>query len=219
MGRKARQQQSEERARPPKPAGSHVRLVERLRALVVPTVEAAGFDLIDVRVHGGRRGARHIQVFVDRWAGKGNVTIEDCASVSRKLGAMLELEDASLAECALEVSSPGINRLLRHADDMQRFAGIRARITLHERIDAPRETAIGSIEGCDEETLTLGLEDGSSREIKIEEIARATLDPTHEQWLELGRKNAAEEAHVASPETAENPRRDEEFAMARGEDR
>jgi len=190
-----------------------------LQQLAEPTIEAAGFDLIEARIHGGGRSGRQIQIFIDRWPGRGNIIVSDCASVSRKLGAIFELEDPGLADCKLEVSSPGINRLLRHGEDMRRFLGIRARVTLAESIEAQRETAIGVIADCTETTLELLLENGSNRQIEIAEIARATLDPTHEQWLEMGRKNAAEEAQLASPETADTPKWDEEVAMAPGEER
>jgi ribosome maturation factor RimP len=193
--------------------------LERLHQLADPIVEAADFDLVEARINGGGRGGRQIQLFIDRWPGRGAVNIQDCASVSRKLGAVLELEDPVLADCKLEVSSPGIKRLLRNANDLARFAGIRARITLHESFDAPRETAIGVIASCSEATLELLLDGGKQRQIEVHGIARATLDPTHEQWLELGRKYAAEEAQVASPESADNPKWDEEVAMVPGEER
>ncbi len=215
MNRKGRQPAEEPRPRPP--ARSQVRLLERLHQLADPVIEAAGFDLIEARINGGGRGGRQIQIFMDRWPGRGAITIEDCASVSRKLFAVMELEDAVLADCKLEVSSPGINRLLRNADDLGRFAGIRARVTLAETFESARETAIGVIAGCTETTLELTLQDGSQRQVAVEGIARATLDPTHEQWLELGHKHAAEEAQVASPDSADNPKRDEESAMVPGE--
>ena len=59
-----------------------------------------------------------------------SVSVEDCARVSRDLSALLDVEDVVPTAYTLEVSSPGLDRPLRHADDYRRFAGRRAKIVM-----------------------------------------------------------------------------------------
>ncbi len=59
-----------------------------------------------------------------------SVSVEDCARVSRDLSAVLDVEDIVPTAYTLEVSSPGLDRPLRHADDYRRFAGRRAKIVM-----------------------------------------------------------------------------------------
>lgn len=219
MTRQDRKTEPEELAPAPVQRVSFARLQERMVGFAKTVVQAADLDLIEARMHGGRGGGRKIQLFIERLPGRGGVIIEECASVSRKLRAVFELEDPVLAEADLEVSSPGINRLLRNADDMRQFIGIRARATINERIDADRETVIGLITGCDERALVLELENNSSRVIPLADIGRATLDPTHEQWLELGSKMSAERAEAVPAVDADNPERLQEDAMSQGDER
>lgn len=219
MARQERKTQTDEPTQPRPPPPSFARLHEQMVELATAVVEAAGLDLIEARLHGGRQGGRRVQLFVERWPGKGAVNIADCASVSRKLGATFELENAALADAALEVSSPGINRLLRHTADFERHAGIRARVTLREQVDADRETVIGVIASCDEQNLVLTLDNGSARSIPTDGIGRATLDPTHEQWIDLGQRLSAEGAEDAATMDEEQLSSEEEIVMSQGEDR
>ena len=66
---------------------------------------------------------------------KSSVSVEDCARVSRDLSAVLDVEDAVPSAYILEVSSPGLDRPLRKADDYRRFAGRRAKVVMREAID------------------------------------------------------------------------------------
>ena len=62
-----------------------------------------------------------------------SVSVEDCANVSRDLSAILDVEDVVPTAYTLEVSSPGLDRPLRGADDYRRFAGRRAKLVMRER--------------------------------------------------------------------------------------
>lgn len=212
-----RREFNQEPKSPPRPRLGRAALIARLNELALPVVEAAGLDLIELRMHGAPRGNRKLQLFIDRMPGQGAVTIEDCASTSRKLGAVLELEEQTLGEFELEVSSPGMSRLLRGTDDMRRFAGVRARVSLEDEDEARRETVIGLLAECDEQTLHVALDSGATRAIDRRAITRAVLDPTLEQWMEMGRKQAAEVKHDADQEAVENREPAEEGTMAQGE--
>lgn len=110
-----------------------------LQELVQQTVQALGLDLVEIeRSSGGL-----LRIFIDvPWrpdqAGQAlpeqAVTIEDCEKVTRQLQYALQVQDIDYQR--LEVSSPGIDRLLRNEQDFERFAGQVVDITLKQPIGA-----------------------------------------------------------------------------------
>jgi ribosome maturation factor RimP len=98
-----------------------------LQAAVERTVSALGYDPIEVE-----RSARGLlRVTIDRRADDPTgqtVTVDDCEKVTRQLQYALEVDGVDYQR--LEVSSPGLDRLLRHAADYQRFAGQQVELTL-----------------------------------------------------------------------------------------
>ena len=108
-----------------------------LQELAQQTVQALGLDLVEVERSAG--GLLRITIDVP-WepaqAGQAEqfVTIEDCEKVTRQLQYALEVEGVDYQR--LEVGSPGIDRLLRHEQDFERFAGAEIDLTLKEAIGA-----------------------------------------------------------------------------------
>lgn len=174
-----------------------------LRGVIAPLVEAAGFDLIEL--HLGKNGqALRVTLFVDRLPGQGGIGIDECAAISRRISAVFELDDPIPTAWDLEVSSPGINRMLRHGADMERYAGVRARVTTADANGLNKVTHIGEIvsvqtgnepsdvsnEGATPsgDTVTLRVDGGKLVSIAIVDITRAQLDPTPAQWQMLGQR-------------------------------
>jgi len=107
------------------------------------------------------------------------VGIEDCQRVSHDLSALLDVEDEfgqqELGErYTLEVSSPGLDRPLRHEADYRRFAGRLAKIVTREPIG--RQSAFaGRIRGVDAGAVVL--EEGRrTHRVPLDTIKRANLD-------------------------------------------
>lgn len=102
-------------------------------ALVNATVTGLGYELVEVE--RGPRG-RLIRVFIDHPPGKGSaasrrgaeITVEDCEKVSRQLTYALTVENVDYDR--LEVSSPGLDRLLSKPGDFERFAGQEATLKM-----------------------------------------------------------------------------------------
>jgi ribosome maturation factor RimP len=118
---------------------------EALESIVKSELAQLGLELFELRQRGS--SSRPIlDVRIDRIDG-GNVTVDDCAVASRALESRLDREAALGDRYVLEVSSPGIERPLRNADDWRRFAGRRAVITA----DAVGGTAEVEIEGAEEQ--------------------------------------------------------------------
>lgn len=102
--------------------------VERLTQLIEPVASGLGFALVRVRMTGGER-APTLQVMAEDPA-TGQMTLEQCAKLSRALSAMLDEEDPIEHEYRLEVSSPGIDRPLTRLADFDRWTGHEAKIEL-----------------------------------------------------------------------------------------
>lgn len=108
-----------------------------------------------------------------------SVGIEDCQRVSQDLSALLDVEDEFgeqelTDKYTLEVSSPGLDRPLRHEADYRRFSGRLAKIVTTEPIG--RQTAFaGRITGIDNGTVML--EEGrKTHRVPLDRIKRAHLD-------------------------------------------
>ena len=122
-------------------------------ALAEPVIEALGLRL--VRVTLSAQGGKTLQVMVDRPGG--TITVDDCAAVSRQLSPLLDAHDPIDGGYTLEVSSPGIARLLVRPSDFEDWAGHEAKIELKEMIDGRRRFR-GTLDGYEDGEVRLRVE-------------------------------------------------------------
>lgn len=106
----------------------------RLAAIVAPTIEGLGFELVRIRLMGGKRTT--LQIMAER--PEGGIEVEDCARISRAVSAVLDVEDPISGEYTLEVSSPGIDRPLTRLKDFERYADYEVRLETSELIEGRR---------------------------------------------------------------------------------
>jgi ribosome maturation factor RimP len=144
-------------------------LRERLIALIEPVVEGMGFELVELEFVPGRAHAL-LRLYIDRAAG---VTLDDCASVSRAVSALLDVEDPIPSAYTLEVSSPGFDRVLRSKAHFGRFVGARVFIELKEP-RAGRRRYTGTLLTVDDEGIALEV-DREQVAMKFVEISKARL--------------------------------------------
>jgi ribosome maturation factor RimP len=158
--------------------GSFLTPLERIRAIAERVAAAHGL-LID-NVTMAREGRQHVvRVTLDRpgpaATPEDSVSIGDCETVSHELGTILDVEDLLPERSTLEVSSPGLDRPLRQADDYRRFAGRLAKIVTSEPID--RQTAFaGRLRGVDGDDVLFEAEGGRMVRLPLGLIRRARLD-------------------------------------------
>jgi ribosome maturation factor RimP len=138
-----------------------------------------GLDIFDVELR--REGGQQVlRVVLDRpgpnRTAEDSVSLDDCARVSEELSAILDVEDVVPADrYTLEVSSPGLDRPLRLADDYRRFAGRRAKIVLSEPV--ARQTAFaGRLLGVEDDDVLFESEGGKQVRLPLRLITRAHLD-------------------------------------------
>lgn len=107
----------------------------QIKKLIAPSLTDMGYDIIEIHISGSDQPS--LQITIDR-QDEETVNVDDCASVSRAVSAILDVEDPIEAAYTLEVSSPGIDRQLTRPRDFERFAGLEAKVELEEAIDGQR---------------------------------------------------------------------------------
>lgn len=119
---------------------------QRLEDLVSPTLESMGYEMVRVVMQGKARPT--LQIMAERKDGAG-MTVEDCATISRALSAVLDVEDPIGGAYVLEVSSPGIDRPLTRPKDFTTWSGFEARLETDMPVDGQKRFK-GKIIGLDE---------------------------------------------------------------------
>jgi ribosome maturation factor RimP len=113
-------------------------VVARIRESAERVTAAHGLELFDLQLTRESQGWV-VRVTIDRPGPAAtpdeSVSIEDCATVSRELSTILDVDDPIDREYTLEVTSPGLDRPLRHEADFRRFVGRTASIVLAEAVD------------------------------------------------------------------------------------
>jgi ribosome maturation factor RimP len=102
--------------------------IAALTALITPIVTDLGYDLVRVQMNGSK-SAQTLQIMAEDRA-TGQLTLEQCATISRALSEMLDATDPIEHEYRLEVSSPGIDRPLTRAADYAKWLGHEVRLKL-----------------------------------------------------------------------------------------
>lgn len=128
---------------------------KRLLEAFDPIAEACGFDIVRVRLMGSTRegGSRRLQVMAERPIDH-DITINECARLSRALSAWLEEVDPIDGEFNLEVSSPGVARPLTRLQDFDTFSGFEASLEL-DRMAEGRKRFRGLLAGIEDEHVMI----------------------------------------------------------------
>ncbi len=137
-------------------------------------VTQAGFELFSL-TGGGTRNRPLLEVRIDRADGT-KVTIDDCALVSRAIEAVLDGSGLVAETYRLEVSSPGMDRPLRHAADWRRFAGRRVAVTSGALAGSRVEgTLLGLDEDAGDETGVVRDDQGTEHRVALADVKSARL--------------------------------------------
>lgn len=144
---------------------------DRISALIAPSLEAMGYELVRVLLQGQKRQV--LQIMAER-ADRNPMTVEDCADISRSISALLDVEDPIPSAYSLEVSSPGIDRPLTRLQDYHRFAGFEAKVEALRPVDG-RKRFRGVLQGLDEANNVRLVVEGQELQIPFADIHRAKL--------------------------------------------
>jgi ribosome maturation factor RimP len=149
-------------------------LSERIRDLIEASIEDLGFDIVRVQIMGKDQVV--VQIMAEHKDGMGNaqgMTVDDCATISRAVSALLEVDDPIRDTYTLEVSSPGLDRPLVRLGDFERFQGLEAKIETSQPHDGRRRFR-GRLLGVDGDTVRI-LVDGAEVDLSHPDIHKAKL--------------------------------------------
>ena len=166
----------------------------RLLELLDPVAEAVGYELVRLRLMGGDK-QRRLQIMAERPDGEMNV--EDCTRLSRKVSEVMDAADPIQGEYVLEVSSPGVDRPLTRLKDFETFEGYEARIEL-DRLAEGRKRFKGLLAGVEDGAVAIDLEgEADTTLVPFAWIAEAKLVLTDE-LLKRGAEGRAQRLQHAS---------------------
>lgn len=140
-------------------------LQQTVERLLAPLLMDRGAELVEARVSGSRN-RRMVRIYVDR---PGGITIGECASLSRDLGDLLDIDNPIDGRYVLEVSSPGLDRELKSDQDYRLAQGRSVRLILEGR-----GVLVGILSGYSDVALTLDVE-GEVQTIPRSGIQKANL--------------------------------------------
>ena len=153
-------------------------IVERVRDLAMRVAGTYGLEIFDVQFRREASGMV-LRIRLDRpgpaATAEDSVGVDDCARVSRDLSAVLDVEDVVPTAYTLEVSSPGLDRPLRHAADYRRFCGRRAKLVMREAVDG-QTFFKGTLGGFDGSHVLIDADDGRPHRVPLGVITRANLE-------------------------------------------
>lgn len=145
----------------------------KIEAEVNNTLAQSGFELVDLKM-ASHNGKPLLQLFVDREVG--GVNLDDCAALSEKVGECLDANNFYENGYFLEVSSPGIDRVVRKEKDFKRFKGQQAMVRLKRPLNGSR-VYYGAIEGFENGQALLS----GGLKFNLEDIDEARLHPADDE--------------------------------------
>ena len=149
-------------------------LLELLRIRLNPAIEDLGYELYDLEDLQSQ-GRRILRVSIDHEQG---IQLEDCVRIDQMLQKLFDENDPIEEGYTLEVSSPGIFRVLKNPEHFRRFTGERIKIRLKKKINGMRQ-AIGKLCSSTEDGIQFLPENESEEGLFIgyENISKARLEP------------------------------------------
>ena len=128
----------------------------RLAEILTPVIEGMGYELVRVRLMGGKTPL--LQIMADR--PEGGIEVDECADISTAVSATLDVEDPITDTYTLEVSSPGIDRPLTRLKDFEEFEGHEAKLETAEMIDGRRRFK-GVLAGVEGDEVMINIAEGT----------------------------------------------------------
>ena len=128
---------------------------EQVAGLVEPSLEDMGFELVDVE-YLSMHGKWVLRLYIDK---EGGVTLDDCATVSREIGDLIDVKDVIVHEYILEVSSPGLDRPLKKEKDFKGAIGKKIKVKTIRAVEG-RRNYTGYLRNFQQGILYMELESG-----------------------------------------------------------
>ncbi len=134
----------------------------RVASIIEPVIEGMGFELVRVRLMGGK--SKTLQIMAER--PDGGIDVDECAAISTAVSAILDVEDPLEDAYTLEVSSPGIDRPLTRLKDFEAWEGYEAKIETTEMIDGQRRFK-GELQGVEDGEILIEIDGQGGEKVVI----------------------------------------------------
>jgi len=144
---------------------------DKLSELLAPIVEDLGFRFWGLE-YQVRKVDALLRVYIDSPNG---ISVDDCAAVSHEVAGILDVEEPISMAYILEVSSPGMDRILFSAQQFSEFLGVDVKMKLNQMVDGRRKVK-GKIASVDNERITIQSDDEQIT-IAFDQIMRARINP------------------------------------------
>lgn len=144
--------------------------IQKIEALISPALDDMGFNLVRIRLGGNKNLT--LQIMAECKDGA-QITVGQCADISRAVSALLDVEDPITDAYNLEVSSPGIDRPLTAPEHFNRYEGFVAKIKTHDMLDG-RKRFQGKLIGMENNSIRIHI-DGEDYAIPYEQVDTAKL--------------------------------------------
>ncbi|MCL2484735.1 MAG: ribosome maturation factor RimP [Endomicrobia bacterium] len=145
--------------------------IKEIENILSPVAENENMELVDVQ-YLKEAGDWVLRIFIDKENG---VNMDDCAQASRAFEASLDESDILKDSYVLEVSSPGIDRVLKTEKDFKRFAGSKIKVRTFNPINN-QKNFLGEICSCNDGKVIINDVTKGEVEIEITEIKKANLE-------------------------------------------
>lgn len=146
-------------------------LRDQLTELLEPVVGGLGYELWELE-YATRAGGGLLRLYIDS---PGGITLDDCERVSRAVSATLDASDPIPGQYTLEVSSPGLDRVLRTPAHFARFTGESVRLETLQPVNG-RKRFSGRLTRVAEREITIEV-DGGELSLPFQAIHKARLAP------------------------------------------
>lgn len=144
----------------------------KIESAVQPVLDQEAVELVDVQfLH--ESGRRILRFYLDK---AGGIKLDDCEYLSHRIGALLDTVDLVAGHYSLEVSSPGMDRVLKKERDFLRFVGHRAKVRLKTPDEKGQRNFRGYLKAM-EGTQVVMESGGSLAKFALDRIDEARLDP------------------------------------------
>ena len=147
-------------------------ITQNVEQLLLPLAEKESVEIVDIE-YVFENGQKVLRVYIDQEKG---VNLDDCTKMSHIFGEKLDSEDIIKEEYVLEISSPGIDRILKKEKDFMRFKGFKIKVTTAVSLNNQKHFAGRLIASGGNKIVIEDLTNGIV-EIEIPNIVRAKVDP------------------------------------------
>ena len=146
----------------------------QIGAMLEPGIRSLGYELVGVEYQSGGKGGGLLRVYIDSEDG---ISADDCQKVSYQVSGVLDVEDPIPGHYTLEISSPGLDRLLFKPEDFERFAGQLVKLRTTYPVEGQRRFK-GRLQGMQDRNVVI-VQDDLEISLPYDQIEQARLVPEY----------------------------------------